>query len=247
MSRIIEFVKDWMLPLAIVIGITICLTLHLITPLADSAEPAFSRFAKEVQPIMVAIMLFLQFNKVSPKDLRVRKWHLLVLGFQMAAFVALSAAAIAMPRGEARILVECAMLCFVCPTAAAAGVITDKLGGNLSDTVTYVVLINIMAALVIPLIILYLREGIPAPCLPSSAGLAGALHDEKAASETGRNRGLGILCLGIHPLPFYLFSNQGVDYQRNIFLGGHHDLHSLTPLHFDPVHSGQKDRKESLP
>lgn len=153
MSRIIEFVKDWMLPLAIVIGITLCLTLHLISPLADSAEPAFSKFAKDVQPIMVAIMLFLQFNKVSPKDLRFRKWHLLVLGFQMAAFVALSAAAIAMPRGEARILVECAMLCFVCPTAAAAGVITDKLGGNLSDTVTYVVLINIMAALVIPLII----------------------------------------------------------------------------------------------
>ncbi len=38
-------------------------------------------------------------------------------------------------------------------TAAAAGVITDKLGGSLSDTVTYVVIINIMAALVIPLII----------------------------------------------------------------------------------------------
>lgn len=153
MSRIIEFIKDWMLPIAIVAGITICLVLHLIQPLAESAEPAFSKFAKDVQPVMVAIMLFLQFNKVSPKDLRFRKWHFLVLAFQMGAFVALSLLAMALPAGEIRILVECAMLCFICPTAAAAGVITDKLGGSLSDTVTYVVIINIMAALVIPLII----------------------------------------------------------------------------------------------
>ena len=153
MSRIIEFIKDWMLPIAIVAGITICLVLHLISPFAEFAEPAFSKFAKDVQPVMVAIMLFLQFNKVSPKDLRFRKWHFLVLSFQMGAFVALSLLAMTLPAGEIRILVECAMLCFICPTAAAAGVITDKLGGSLSDTVTYVVIINIMAALVIPLII----------------------------------------------------------------------------------------------
>ena len=153
MSRIIEFIKDWMLPIAIVAGITICLVLHLISPFAKFAEPAFSKFAKDVQPVMVAIMLFLQFNKVSPKDLRFKKWHFLVLSFQMGAFVALSLLAMTLPAGEIRILVECAMLCFICPTAAAAGVITDKLGGSLSDTVTYVVIINIMAALVIPLII----------------------------------------------------------------------------------------------
>lgn len=142
-----------MLPIAIVAGITICLVLHLISPFAEFAEPAFSKFAKDVQPVMVAIMLFLQFNKVSPKDLRFKKWHFLVLSFQMGAFVALSLLAMTLPAGEIRILVECAMLCFICPTAAAAGVITDKLGGSLSDTVTYVVIINIMAALVIPLII----------------------------------------------------------------------------------------------
>ena len=153
MSRILEFIKDWMLPIAIVAGILICLVLHLISPLSVNAEPAFSKFAKDIQPIGVALMLFLQFNKVSPRDLRFRKWHLLVLVFQMAAFVALALLAVALPKGEVRILVECAMLCFICPTAAAAGVITDKLGGSLTDTVTYVVIINFMAALAIPLVI----------------------------------------------------------------------------------------------
>ena len=45
------------------------------------------------------------------------------------------------------------MLCFICPTAAAAGVVTDRLGGNLAATVSYLVLINIAATFLIPLVI----------------------------------------------------------------------------------------------
>lgn len=152
MSRIVEFIKDWMLPIAMVAGISLALAFHYWTPLR-SAEPAFSAMAKEVQPIFVALMLFLQFTKVSPHDLKLRKWHLWSLAFQTILFVALALAATVIPHGSLRILVECAMLCIICPTAAAAGVITDKLGGNLSDTVTYVVLINILTALVIPAVI----------------------------------------------------------------------------------------------
>ena len=50
-------------------------------------------------------------------------------------------------------LLECAMLCMICPTASAAGVITDRLGGNLAGTVTYLVLINVAGTFLIPLII----------------------------------------------------------------------------------------------
>ena len=152
MSRIVEFIKDWMLPIAIVAGITLGLAFHFWAPLRG-AEPVFSSVAKELQPIFVALMLFLQFTKVSPHDLKFRRWHLWLLLFQTFFFVALALIATLIPHGSLRILVECAMLCIICPTAAAAGVITDKLGGNLSDTVTYVVLINILAAFVIPAVI----------------------------------------------------------------------------------------------
>ena len=50
-------------------------------------------------------------------------------------------------------LVECAMLCMICPTASAAGVITDRLGGNLASTVTYLVMINVAGTFLIPLVI----------------------------------------------------------------------------------------------
>ena len=153
MARFVKFIKDWMLPLAIAIGILLYLVLHFVGSFSATVEPTFSKFAKEVQPVMVAVMLFLQFNKISPHDLRFRRWHLWLLAIQTVVFVVLALVATATPQGNTRILLECAMLCFICPTAAASGVITDKLGGSLADNVTYVVLINILAAFIIPVII----------------------------------------------------------------------------------------------
>lgn len=43
------------------------------------------------------------------------------------------------------------MVCFICPTAAAAAVVTGKLGGSEASLTTYTILSNILAAVVIPL------------------------------------------------------------------------------------------------
>ncbi len=153
MAKVVKFIKDWMLPLAIIIGISSYLILFFVNPLARSFEPGFSKFAKDVQPVFMATMLFLQFNTISPHDLKFRKWHFIVLAFQIVTFVPLTWLVATMPSGDLRILAECAMLCFICPTAAAAGVITSKLGGSLSDTVSYVVLINIAVAVILPITI----------------------------------------------------------------------------------------------
>ena len=45
------------------------------------------------------------------------------------------------------------MLCFICPTAAAAGVITAKIGGNLPGIMTYTILSDLLASVLIPLMI----------------------------------------------------------------------------------------------
>lgn len=149
----LKFLKKWMLPIAITLGAFLFLVLWFVRPLAEHVEPGFSVFAKQIQPILIAIMLFLQFNRVSPHDLRFRKWHFVLLGFQIGIFALLTLLAVMLPDGNGRILVESAMLCFICPTASAAGVVTSKLGGSLSDTVSYVVMINISVALVVPLAI----------------------------------------------------------------------------------------------
>ena len=51
MAGIGKFIKDWMLPLAIILGITSYLILFFVNPLAR-----FSRFAKDVQPVFMATM-----------------------------------------------------------------------------------------------------------------------------------------------------------------------------------------------
>ena len=104
MAGIGKFIKDWMLPLAIILGITSYLILFFVNPLARSIEPGFSRFAKDVQPVFMATMLFLQFNTISPHDLRFRKWHFLALAFQIATFVPLTWLVATMPDGDLRIL-----------------------------------------------------------------------------------------------------------------------------------------------
>lgn len=152
MGRLKELLKEWMLPLALVSGISIYLIYHFI-PALHPIGPACHRIVSVSQRVTIAIMLFLQFVKVSPHDLKLTRWHLYAALCQLISSFGVALVVMYTPHGEIRILLECAMICLICPTAAAAGVITDRLGGTLSATMTYVVLINTLATFAIPTMI----------------------------------------------------------------------------------------------
>ena len=57
------------------------------------------------------------------------------------------------PDFSARILVEGAMICLICPTATAAAVVTRKLGGDAAHLTTYTILVNLLAAILVPLVL----------------------------------------------------------------------------------------------
>lgn len=141
-----------MLPCAIVLGISLYLIYHF-TPALHSMGPWLHPVVSEGQRLVIAILLFFQFVKISPHDIKLSRWHIGALLLQTGLFLLLAAAVLVMKPGNARMLVECAMLCFICPTASAAGVITDRLGGDLAATVSYVVMINVAATFLIPLVI----------------------------------------------------------------------------------------------
>jgi len=152
MNKAAQIVRDWMLPGAIVLGTTLYTIYHL-SPSLHSYGHWLHPLVSDGQRLVIAILLFFQFVKISPHDLRITRWHWKALGIQAGLFLALAACIAFMEAGPARMLLECAMLCFICPTAAAAGVITDRLGGDLAATVTYVVIINVAATFLIPLVI----------------------------------------------------------------------------------------------
>ncbi len=161
MEAAIRFLKNWMLPIAIVTGASSYLLFHFL-PALHGIGPACHLFAVKCQPTLIGIMLFLQFVKMAPSDLKFHRWHIWLLLIQALLFLGLAWPAMHVRSEAAKIALECAMLCFICPTAAAAGVLTDRLGGSLAGVMTYTVLINTVAALLIPAVI---------PLLYPSAGL----------------------------------------------------------------------------
>ena len=148
--------KDWMLPIAIVTGISIYLFYHF-TPVLKPYGAVLHKAASEGQRLIIGLLLFFQFVQISPHDLRPHKWHLGALLFQILGFILFAGLAALTPAKAGRILLECAMICLICPTAAAAGVITKKLDGNLAATVTYIVLANLAATFLIPMVIPMVR------------------------------------------------------------------------------------------
>ena len=152
MGKAAQFIRDWMLPGAIVLGIGLYFTYQALPALHPYGHILHTA-ASEGQRVVIALLLFFQFVRISPHDVHLTRWHLAALGFQFVMFLGFAALAALTPQGEIRILLECAMLCLICPTASAAGVITEKLGGSLADVVSYITMSNVLATFMIPLVI----------------------------------------------------------------------------------------------
>lgn len=151
MNKAAQLLREWMLPGALVLGTSLYLVYHF-TPALHAWGWWLHPLASEGQRLLIAVLLFFQFVRISPHDLTLSRWHWGALLIQVGSFLGLAALSTC-ASGNLRMLLECAMLCMICPTASAAGVITDRLGGNLAATVTYLVIINVAATLLVPLVI----------------------------------------------------------------------------------------------
>lgn len=150
--KIISFIKEWTLIIAIMAGI-IGYFAYINIPFLDSTHHSVHEAVGILQPLLIFIMLFLTFCKIDPRQLKFRKWHLWILMFQAGLFTGLGCVLIALPDSNLRVILEGAMLCLICPTATAGVVITRKLGGDVNNITTYTVLINIVTAMLIPALV----------------------------------------------------------------------------------------------
>ena len=147
-----KFLRDWMLILGMIVGVSCYLIYHAI-PALHPAGPVLERIVKEVQPMLLFAMLFLSFCKIEPHQMRPHAWMGWLLLFQGALFVGLALLLAFCPELPLRYGIESAMLCIICPTATACAVVTGKLGGNMAGVVTYTVLINLLVAVLVPLLV----------------------------------------------------------------------------------------------
>lgn len=147
--KLYKFITDWILIFSILGGIFGYFIYTSIPALAPTHRMALAT-VEFLQPLLIFCMLFLTFCKVNLRKLRLCRYHWWLLLFQVGLYLAIGAFVMSMPRNDWRIVLEGAMICFICPTATAGAVIVKKLGGSPTNITTYTILVNLAVALVIP-------------------------------------------------------------------------------------------------
>jgi BASS family bile acid:Na+ symporter len=152
MNSIIRFLKDWTLPVAIVIG-TACYLSFYYVPQLDALGNALGPVFDVIFPVFVFLTLFVTFCKVDFHQMRPHRWHVGVLVAQLL-LVALNIAVVFWVQGDmdTKLLAEALLTCIIGPAASASPVVTGKLGGNISTMTTYVLISSFFSSLLIPFV-----------------------------------------------------------------------------------------------
>lgn len=160
MMKIIKFLKEWTLPCAIAFGTAVYLLFRFV-PALDEAGNRLSGVMDQMLPLMIFLTLFVTFCKVDFKQMRLHRWHGGVMLAQVV-LVALFMGAAYLLRGNAdhKVMAEAVLTCVIAPTAAAAPVVSGKLGGNISTMTTLTLISSLVAAVMIPAVFPLLENAV---------------------------------------------------------------------------------------
>lgn len=121
-----------MLPIAMVIGISFYKQLAILAPAI---------------PYLLAVMLFITYSRIILRDIRLKKFHYILLGIQYGGSILVYLLFFKFNTT----LAQAAIICILAPTAASAPVITGILGGNISSIAAYSFISNLSIAILSPL------------------------------------------------------------------------------------------------
>lgn len=151
MNAFVRLLKNWTLPVAMAAGATIYL-LFANVPLLQPVGRWYAPHNANVMPDFMFLILYVTFCKVDFRRLLPVRWHLWI-GVQQVVFVLALLGVITgfHITGDALVMLESILVCVIGPCAAAAAVVTAKLGGDLEEMTTYTFISNFISAILIPL------------------------------------------------------------------------------------------------
>ena len=151
MLKLLQFIKNWTLPFSMGIGAVVYLVFYYV-PALEGASQWFAPLFNSILPLFMFLILYVTFCKVDFKKLAPVKWHFWTTACQLLFVVSIVGAILFFHiSGKQLILLESVLACIISPCAAAAAVVTLKLGGNLEQMTTYTFLSNLLCALLIPI------------------------------------------------------------------------------------------------
>jgi BASS family bile acid:Na+ symporter len=158
--KLLRFIKDWTLPVAIAVGSSLYLLFYWL-PALDVVGDALSPVFDLIFPLFVFLTLLVTFCKVDFHQMLPHRWHAGVLAAQLL-LVAVNIGIIMWVEEDAaqKTLWEAVLTCIIGPSASAAPVVVGKLGGNISTMTTYTLLSSLVSALLIPLVFPILEQAV---------------------------------------------------------------------------------------
>jgi|AGTN01.3.fsa_nt_gi hypothetical protein len=126
-----KFLEKYLLPVAMILGIVFHETLSLFSPTI---------------PYLLSLMLFISYSRVGWNDIRLTKFHYILLVIQYAGSALIYLAL----RPFNEILAQGAMICVLTATATSAPVVAGILGGSISATAAYSIISNLSVAFIGP-------------------------------------------------------------------------------------------------
>lgn len=129
-----------------------------VSPLVPVGE-AVGPYILDILPVVIFVMLYVTFCKIRTDDLRPRAWHFWLQGIRTALSALLVGVIALTDDAETKVILEGVFICVICPTAAAAPVITEKLGGSIASLTVYTIIANVVTSLIIPLFFPMVEKG----------------------------------------------------------------------------------------
>lgn len=150
-SRVLSFVKNWTLLVALCVGAVVYLPFAYI-PLLQPVGTFIGPKLVDLLPVVIFIMLYMTFCKIDLHNFHPRTWHFLLQLVRTALSGLVVVAILLMPHlsADMKVVLEGVFICVICPTAAAAAVVTEKLGGSIATMTVYMIIANCFTVVIIP-------------------------------------------------------------------------------------------------
>lgn len=116
--------------------------------IGDIAGPYFI----DAMPALVFLTLYVTFCKIRLHDLHLHTWHAWMQAIRIVLSGLLVLAITSTDEPNLRFALEGTFACVICPTASAAAVVTEKLGGSIASMTVYTLIDNGVTALLVPLL-----------------------------------------------------------------------------------------------
>jgi len=118
----------------------------------DSVSRIMGPLLTDWLPIGLFLLLYATFCKIKISEMKPRAWHF-VIQLVRTSLAALMVLLISLFGADAdvKLVLEGMFICFICPTAAAVVVVTEKLGGSIGSLTMFTIIANIVTMFIIPL------------------------------------------------------------------------------------------------